>query len=374
MKQRRDAGLGALIALNLVLVVILVVEIVFITRSPRSDTDAPSDDGSLVEVVEEGTEAEPEDQSVPLEDGRIVMTLCGSHDTYVRTGESYVEPGCHVRDREEGNLTNAVQVTGDVDTSTPGDYTVTYTVQNAAGMVATAQRVVHVTDDLEWDTDGIPVMMYHYVYDPADPPADLNANYVSTDELESQLAWLTEEGFYYPSWAELRAYIDGTHSLPAKSVILTFDDAAYNFLDLGIPLLVKYQVSATSFTECSRDDIEYMLTEYANPYVIFESHSFALHHAGYSGMGHGGAIYDLSEDELVEDITSAGEVLGSVDAFAYPYGDVSDVSAAAMERAGVLCAFTVDYGQVSVGANPAALPRVRVSGGNSLAGYQASVW
>ena len=376
MRRKRDVGLGLLVVLNLVLVAVLVLEVRFIMRGSRDEASAPQGDSGAVAVVDvqQQVEEEPEDQGVPLEEGRITMTLCGSHETYVRTGEEYVEPGCHVRDREEGNLTSAVEVTGSVDTSTPGDYVVTYTVTNAAGMTDSCERVVHVTDDIEWDDDGIPVMMYHYVYDPANPPADLNANYVSTDELESHLAWLTEEGFYYPSWAELRAYVDGTHSLPAKSVILTFDDGEYGFLDYGIPLLVKYQVSATSFTECCRDDIEYVLTEYANPYVIFESHSFALHHAGYSGLGHGGAIYDLSEDELVDDITSAGEVLGSVDAFAYPYGDGSDVSAAAMERAGVLCAVTVDYGQVHVGDNPVALPRVRVSGGNSLEGYQASVW
>ena len=374
--MKRDWGLGALIVLDVVAALALALGALHLVRMAGVRPASEAQDRTAGVVAEPAETQDPasSEPSVPLEEGRITMTLCGSHETYVRTGEDYVEPGCHVRDREEGNLTSAVQVTGDVDTSTPGDYTVTYTVTNAAGMTDSCERIVHVTDDVEWDTDGIPVMMYHYVYDPANPPADLNANYVSTDELESHLAWLTEEGFYYPSWAELRAYIDGTHSLPAKSVILTFDDGEYGFLDYGIPLLVKYQVSATSFTECCRDDIEYVLTEYANPYVIFESHSFALHHAGYSGLGHGGAIYDLSEDELVEDITSAGEVLGSVDAFAYPYGDVSDVAPAAMERAGVLCAFTVDYGQVHVGADPAALPRVRVSGGNSLEGYQASVW
>ena len=113
-----------------------------------------------------------------------------------------------------------------MDTSTPGTYTVTYSVVNDAGMSARAERTVLVTDDVDagWDEDGISVMMYHYVYDPANPPDYLDANYVSTDELSEQLAWLVERGFYFPSWAELRAYVDGTHSLPDKSVILTFDD------------------------------------------------------------------------------------------------------------------------------------------------------
>lgn len=306
-------------------------------------------------------------------DGRIVMTLCGSHDTYVRQGEDYVEGGCLARDREQGSLTSAVVASGDVDTSTPGDYTVTYTVRNAEGMGAKCERVVHVTDNLEWDSDGIPVCMYHYVYDPANPPEDLGTNHVSVGELEEQLAWLTDQGFYYPSWAELRAYVDAAHSLPAKSIMLTFDDGEYGFLDLGIPLLEKYKVNATSFTECSREDIQDVLRNYASPYVMFESHSFDLHHGGSSGKGHNGAIYDLGEDQLADDLQHAVDILGTRNAFAYPYGDVSDVSRAAIDSVGILCAVTTENDQVHVGDDYWALPRVRVFGGNALDLYIGSV-
>jgi len=141
-----------------------------------------------------------------------------------------------------------------------------------------------------------------------------------------------------------------------------------------LPILEKYEVTATSFTECSRDDIAYVLDTYASPYVCFESHSYDLHHAGYSGIGHGGVIYDLSEDELVDDLQHAADILGTRGAFAYPYGDVSDVSAAAIDRVGIFCAFTTEYDWVYAGSDHTRLPRVRVSGGNSLEYYQDSVW
>ncbi len=317
----------------------------------------PTTDSVVVTDAEAGADAEL------APDGRITMTLCGDHETIVRTGEEYVEPGCLARDTEEGSLSDRVQVSGEVDTSTPGTYTVTYSVVNDAGMSARAERTVLVTDDVDagWDEDGISVMMYHYVYDPANPPDYLDANYVSTDELSEQLAWLVERGFYFPSWAELRAYVDGTHSLPDKSVILTFDDGEYGFLNLGIPLLEQYGVPATSFIECSRGDIEEVLRDYASPYVCFP-------------IGHGGAIYDLSEDELVDDLSHAVDILGSRGAFAYPYGDVSDVSAAAIERVGIYCSFTTEYDRVYPGDDPTALPRVRVSGDNGIDVYTGSVW
>ncbi len=117
-----------------------------------------------------------------------------------------------------------------------------------------------------------------------------------------------------------------------------------------------------------------MLRDYASPYVCFESHSYDLHHAGYTPIGHGGAIYDLSEDELVDDLSHAVDILGSRGAFAYPYGDVSDVSAAAVERVGIYCSFTTEYDRVYPGDDPTALPRVRVSGDNGIDVYTGSVW
>ena len=204
-----------------VLLVLIVLGMLRIcTRRSSGGKGRPTTDSVVVTDAEAGADAEL------APDGRITMTLCGDHETIVRTGEAYVEPGCLARDAEEGSLSDRMQVSGDVDTSKPGTYTVTYTVVNDAGMTARAERTVLVTDDVDagWDEDGISVMMYHYVYDPANPPDYLDANYVSTDELSEQLAWLVERGFYFPSWAELRAYVDGTHSLPDKSVILTFDD------------------------------------------------------------------------------------------------------------------------------------------------------
>ncbi|MBQ6521594.1 MAG: DUF5011 domain-containing protein [Atopobiaceae bacterium] len=362
--------LAALCTLILALIVLGMLRIC--TRGSSGREGQPTADSVVITDAEAGADADAE----LAPDGRITMTLCGGHETIVRTGEAYVEPGCLARDAEEGSLSDRMQVSGDVDTSKPGTYTVTYTVVNDAGMTARAERTVRVTDEVDagWDEDGISVMMYHYVYDPSDPPEYLDANYVSTGELSEQLAWLVERGFYFPSWAELRAYVDGTHSLPDKSVILTFDDGEYGFLNLGIPLLEQYGIPATSFIECSRGDIEEVLTTYASPYVCFESHSYDLHHAGYTPIGHGGAIYDLSEDELVDDLQHAVDILGSHCAFAYPYGDVSDVSAAAVNRVGIYCSFTTEYDRVYPGDDPTALPRVRVSGDSGIDVYTGSVW
>jgi len=56
-------------------------------------------------------------------------------------------------------------------------------------------------------------------------------------------------------------------------------------------------------------------------------------------------------------------MLGSGEAFAYPFGDYTDTCEAAVKEAGFLCAFTTEYGKVHPGDDPYLLPRIRVNGG-----------
>ncbi len=301
------------------------------------------------------------------------MTLNGDENTRVKKGESYIESGCHALDKKEGNISSNVKVSGNVDTSKVGDYTVTYTVRNAANMEATTTRTVHVVDNMDVDTDGISVMMYHYIYTASNPPATQDTNYLLDTKFEEQLKWLTENDYYFPSYEELRAYIDGTHSLPVKSVVLTFDDAEDGFLDYGIPLLEKYKVPATSFIICGRPESPEKLVKYASPYITFQSHSWSLHEDGNTNIGRGGHIYDLNEAQLVEDCQKCIDMLGTNEAFAYPFGDVSDAAPKALEQAGYLCAFTIINGQVKRGDDPYRLVRMRVLAESPLDGFKYEV-
>ena len=363
--SRRRRSAGPFIAGGIVVVACVAVAVCL---GIASQNHSSIETQPAMQVSEkEATEPAQTDSS------RFVLTLGGSQETYVQKGEDYIESGCHAVDTEEKkDVTSKVTTEGDVDTSKEGDYTVTYTVTND-GATASKERTVHVVDDMKKNTSGISVMMFHYVYTEDDPPDSTDTNYILDTKLEKELKWLQEEGYYYPSYQELRAYIDGDHSLPKKSVVLTFDDGQKGFLKYGIPLLEKYQVPATSFIICNRSKSATNVIKYASEYVTFQSHSYSCHEDGTQNIGRGGRIYDLSKDELVEDQKKAAEVTGTNEAFAYPYGDVSDVAPEALEEAGVLCAFTINYGQVHPGDDPMKLDRVRAFGESSLEGFQAQV-
>ncbi|MCD7807728.1 MAG: DUF5011 domain-containing protein [Erysipelotrichaceae bacterium] len=315
------------------------------------------------------------DQSVSriihvIDESNIVMNLNGSQDTYVKLNETYIESGCHVIDKTDGsNITNEVTITGSVDTSNVGEYTLTYTI-NYNYITISKERVVHVVEDMDENTDGIAVLMYHYVYTKDDIPDSLNTNYILDTDLEEQLQYLSENNYYFPSYAELAAYVNGTLTLPKKSVILTFDDGQNGFLKYGIPLLEKYQIPATSFVIASK--AEDKIVQYASEYVSFQSHSYDMHKAGGT-IGHGGIISAMSEQEIIDDLLKAMDIVQNTEAFAYPYGDVTDASQTAVEKTDILCAFTTNYGKVKVGDDLTYLSRVRVIGEASLSSFIASI-
>ena len=69
-----------------------------------------------------------------------VITLKGDNPVILTVGDTYVEPGATATDDRDGNV--SVTVSGNVDTKTPGKYTVTYRAVDAAGNDASATRTV----------------------------------------------------------------------------------------------------------------------------------------------------------------------------------------------------------------------------------------
>lgn len=351
----------AVITIVAIVVVVALIAAIAFALGDKSETKL--DEGVEPLGGTTFTESLP-DETIAIADD-VVMTMAGSKDTYVLAGEEYLEAGCQATDPDTGDITDSVDIGSDVDTSTPGDYKVTYTATTADGAQAQATRNVHVVESFDAPAKDIPVLMYHYVYDANDAPADLNGNYILNTKLASECEYLRDNNYYYPSFEELRAWVDGTHTLPAKSVVLTFDDGEMGFLKYGIPVLEEYEVPATSFVVAK--DAAQNVIDYASPYVQFESHSYNMHRGG-GGAGQGGIIHALSKQEIYDDIIASNEVTGAngAVALAYPFGDNHETAWAALDEAGILCAFTVKNDRISPGDNPMALNRVRLSGEYSL--------
>ena len=77
------------------------------------------------------------------------LTLKGGDVFQLAVGSEYQEPGYEAVDDCDGDITDRVQVEGTVDSSTVGEYTLTYTVTDSFGNPASATRTVKVVPQTE---------------------------------------------------------------------------------------------------------------------------------------------------------------------------------------------------------------------------------
>lgn len=71
-----------------------------------------------------------------------VISLIGNETIRITQGRPFNDPGVSAYDANDGNLTGAVVITGNVNNVVIGEYTVTYTVTNSFGNMASVVRTV----------------------------------------------------------------------------------------------------------------------------------------------------------------------------------------------------------------------------------------
>ena len=74
------------------------------------------------------------------------IKIIGGTSITLNVGDSYVEKGATASDKKDGDLTSKIQISGAVNTSKAGTYTVKYTVKNLSDKTTTATRTVIVKD------------------------------------------------------------------------------------------------------------------------------------------------------------------------------------------------------------------------------------
>ena len=73
-----------------------------------------------------------------------VITLNGGSPMVIFVGEGFVDPGVMASDKEDGDLSDRIDISGIVNAEEPGTYTLSYTVADAAGNRAAVTRTVKV--------------------------------------------------------------------------------------------------------------------------------------------------------------------------------------------------------------------------------------
>ena len=216
------------------------------------------------------------------------------------------------------------------------------------------------------DDVAVPILMYHqFTTDPAGEGGWLSANYLYTGDFAAQMAYLSDQRFYLPTWDELAAFIDGRLWLPHRSVIVTDDDADASWLQLAVPIVDQHGILTSSF----------VITKWRSEptpsrFVLQRSHTHDMHESGADGRGR---MVNATADEVAADLETSAGILGAKEVVAYPFGHYNDIAKAGVAQAGFELARTTEQGYVRQGADKLALPCIRINAGTAMSEFIAAV-
>jgi glycosyltransferase involved in cell wall biosynthesis/peptidoglycan/xylan/chitin deacetylase (PgdA/CDA1 family)/protein-L-isoaspartate O-methyltransferase len=229
----------------------------------------------------------------------------------------------------------------------------------------------------------VPILMYHRIAERHDGPADLAQYRVSPAEFEAQLRWLRQNGYHGITPAEWRDAVDQNRALTGRPVMLTFDDGYRDFATAAWPILGRFGIPATVAVVTDRigggadwdarfgspaqlmswEEVQRVSAEGAH----IASHSAS--HPALTGIG--------AEETLREAFRSHAAIERAVgiapDAVVYPYGIYDPVAARAFAAAGFTTGFGTRTDTATMLDDPMHLPRIDVSGFDTLDTFIANL-
>jgi peptidoglycan/xylan/chitin deacetylase (PgdA/CDA1 family) len=210
----------------------------------------------------------------------------------------------------------------------------------------------------------VPALMYHYI---SDVPANEAGNRfavdlrVPPDLFEKHLAYLKANGYRTVSTPQLWEALNRRASLPARPVILTFDDGYADAYTNALPLLRKYGYIGTFFVTVNLVGTPgYMTWDQVRALAAagMDVQSHAMQHISMRNLTQAQLAYQMGTSRQ----TLAARIGRDVRFFAYPAGEYDANAMSGAAAAGYHGSFRKDGGSLQSIAWAHALRRARVSG------------
>ena len=210
------------------------------------------------------------------------------------------------------------------------------------------------------EADGVPILVYHRVSD-----TDKNPMTLKVADFDAQMKYLVDNGYHVIAPDDLLDAWATGKALPAKPIVLTFDDGHMDIYNNVFPILQKYNMRATVFVVTDHMGMKDYLTWdiaralQAGGYIDIESHTMSYKD-----------LTTLKGDKLWNEIYGSKQAIEwalkkPAKFIAYPEGkytvDAEDTSKEVNFRAG----FIEDYGLADDDDNPYILTRIPVQGTNA---------
>lgn len=198
----------------------------------------------------------------------------------------------------------------------------------------------------------IPILYYHSIM--VEPGNELR---MPPEQFNEQMAYLSTHGYYVLTPDELYNDLYDNGTLPDKPILITFDDGYEDNNTNALPILKKYNFTATVF----------MVSSYINRKGFLTSDELKeLQSAGWTIGGHTVNHLDFSKvdsntvnNELKNSKITLENMLGKqVKYFCYPFGGYNSNVITQVKQSGYSLGFTTERGWVSKVSNPYLLNRV----------------
>jgi peptidoglycan/xylan/chitin deacetylase (PgdA/CDA1 family) len=224
------------------------------------------------------------------------------------------------------------------------------------------------------DSVVVPILMYHEV-----KRHNVGKDVITPYEIESDLKYLNENQYTTVTMQDMIDYVNHKRELPAKPVVLSFDDGYLNNYVYVFPLLKRYDMkivlsiigkSTDDFTNISDNSLDYSHVTWdqinemmKSGLVEIQNHTYNMHHITRKRYGcrrNRGESLEHYDHAISEDITKLQQEIIRMtgytpNTFTYPYGRVSEESYPIIKRLGFKASLTCDYGVNVITRDPEAL-------------------
>ena len=216
----------------------------------------------------------------------------------------------------------------------------------------------------------VPILMYHVVTS-APTNAPYPELYVSRPDFSGQVAWLAAHGYHAVTLQRVFDSWRGAATLPAKPVVLSFDDGYLSQLRNAMPILRAHRWPGVLNLEVRNLQPVWGIRPPGVRKLISAGWEIDAHTLTHPDLT------KVSTTQLREEVAGSREAIRTrfhvpVNFFCYPAGRYDDTVVAAVKAAGYFGATTTNYGLAKPG-DLYTLSRVRVDGSDGVKGLAAKL-
>lgn len=220
----------------------------------------------------------------------------------------------------------------------------------------------------------VPIIYYHYIGNNPNPEDKQRDNLsVSPDLFDAQMGYLAKAGYTPITLDTLVAALRGEADLPAKPIVITFDDGYVDLYLNAFQILRKYSFKAVAFIPTGLVGTSYyaswdQLLEMKNSgLVVLEAHS--VNHVNLAAQPQDRLLYEVKESrKVLQEKTGL-----PINFMAYPYGTSDSTAWEAAKNAGYIGALGTWSSTFQSEGTIFDMPRIKIAGGTSVENFAAKL-